>query len=224
MEQSKVAVVVGVGPGLGGALAERFAAEGYRVAQVSRSGSGTDHFSCDVTDEASLRSTFEAIREQLGPVHTLLWNVGSGVWGDIDALEPSALDLAYHTNARGLFLAAQACVADMRAQGGGNLIVTGATASLRGKPFTTAFAAGKAAQRSLAQALARKLWPEGIHVALIIVDGMVDLPRTRERMPDKGDEVFVSPDGFADAALFLCNQSRRAWTFELDVRPHVESW
>lgn len=224
MAEQRVAVVVGVGPGLGGALARRFTAEGWRVAHVSRSAEGPDRYACDVTDEAAIRATFAAIRADLGPVHTVLWNVGSGIFGDIDEITVDALDLAFHTNARGLFVAMQAVLPDLRAQGGGNVIITGATASLRGKPFTTAFSAGKGAQRNLAQALARKLWPEGIHVATIVVDGMVDLPRTRASMPDRGDEAFVSPEGFADAALFLCQQDRRAWTFELDVRPHVESW
>ena len=94
----------------------------------------------------------------------------------------------------------------------------------RGKPFTTAFAAGKAAQRSLCQSLARQLGPEGIHVALIIIDGMVDLPASRQRFADRPDAAWVSPDGYADVLLFLAKQDRRAWTFELEVRPHVESW
>lgn len=224
MAQQRVAVVVGVGPGLGGALARRFGESGWTVAHVSRRAEGPHHYACDVTDEGAVRSTIEAIRADMGPVHTLLWNVGSGIFGDIDSIDVDALDLAFHTNARGLFVAVKAILADLRAQGEGNVVITGATASLRGKPFTTAFSAGKGAQRNLAQALARKLWPEGVHVCTIVVDGMVDLPRTRAQMPDRGDEAFVSPDGFADAALFLCRQDRRAWTFELDVRPHVESW
>jgi NAD(P)-dependent dehydrogenase (short-subunit alcohol dehydrogenase family) len=112
----------------------------------------------------------------------------------------------------------------MAARGDGALIITGATASLRGKPFTTAFAAGKAAQRSLAQSLARQYGKQGVHVALIIIDGMVDLPSSRERMPDTPQEAFVSPEGFADAMSFLLRQRRSAWTFELDIRPHVEGW
>jgi NAD(P)-dependent dehydrogenase (short-subunit alcohol dehydrogenase family) len=218
--------VVGYGPGIGGAEARCFAEAGYTVAALSRSGEtdvGTG-YACDVTDEDALRATFARIHEELGPVDTLLWNVGSGMWGDIDAIGTDALDLAYQTNTRGLFLATQAVLPAMREQGSGNIIITGATASLRGKPFTTAFAAGKAAQRSLAESLARKLWPEGIHVALLIIDGMVDLPNTRKRMPDAPDAQFVSPDGVADTALFLCRQDPRAWTFQLELRPSVEAW
>lgn len=229
----QVAVVVGVGPGLGGALARRFADADWRVVCVARRAevvaalAGEVHgvgMTCDVTDETQIKALFQRIRDEVGPVHTLLWNVGSGVWGDIDNVEVAALDLALATNARGLFLAAQEVANDMRAAGGGNIIITGATASLRGKPATTAFAAGKAAQRSLAESLARTLWPQGVHVALIIVDGMVDLPVMRERFPDRPHEDWLSPDGYADAALFLCRQRRGAWTFQLEVRPNVEPW
>lgn len=228
-----VAVVLGVGPGLGGALARRFGQEGWRVVCVARRPDvvqamaeevGGVGMSCDVTDEAQLRDLFARIRDEVGPVHTLLWNVGAGVWGDIDSIDISGFDRALDTNARSLFLASQAVLGDMRAAGTGNIIITGATASLRGKPITTAFAAGKAAQRSLAESLARTLWPEGIHVGLIIVDGMVDLPAVRQRFPDRPVEDFVSPDGFAETALFLCRQRRGAWTFQLDLRPHVEPW
>lgn len=221
-----VCVVVGYGPGIGGAEARRFAEEGYTVAALSRSGK-TDvgkGYACDVTDGDALSAVFAAILADLGPIDTLLWNVGSGTWGDIDAIDATALDLSYQTNARGLFLATQAVLPSMRDNGGGNIVITGATASLRGKPFTTAFAAGKAAQRSLAESLARKLWPEGVHVALMIIDGMVDLPGTRANMPTAPDEAFVSPDGVAEAALFLCRQKRTAWTFQLELRPAIEAW
>jgi NAD(P)-dependent dehydrogenase (short-subunit alcohol dehydrogenase family) len=227
-----VAAVIGVGPGLGAALVRRFAADGYAVACVARRDAAIRSladevagkaFSADATDPGSLRTALSAIRDTLGPVHTLLWNVGSGVFGDIDQLEPSALELALGTNAEGLFVAVKDCLPDLRACRG-NVIVTGATASLRGKPFTTAFAAGKAAQRSLAESLARTLWPDGVHVALIIVDGMVDIPATRQRFPDRPDGAFISPDAYADTAAFLCRQHPSAWTFQLEVRPSVETW
>jgi len=225
--------VIGVGPGNGAALARRFADDGYLVACVARSAQkvqdlaaeiGGRGYAADARDEASLQALFETIRADLGPVHTLLWNVGSGIFGDIDEIGTDALDLAYETNTRGLMTSVKATLPDMRGAGGGNIIITGATASLRGKPFTTAFAAGKAAQRSLAESLARKLWPENIHVALIIVDGMVDLPSTRANFGDRPDAAFVSPEGLADAAAFLCAQDPRAWSFQLEVRPSLEEW
>lgn len=233
MADKPVCVVFGVGPGLGGAAARAFAESGWTVAAVARSADkvatvaeavGGRGYTADATDEASIRSALQRIAADMGPVDTLCWNVGSGVFGDLDQIDVDAMDLSFDTNARGLFVAAQEVVGPMRAAGAGNILITGATASLRGKPFTTAFAAGKAAQRSLAQSLARQLWPEGIHVSLVIVDGMVDLPRTRAQMPDKPDAAFISPDAYANTLLFLARQDRRAWTFELEVRPHIETW
>lgn len=100
----------------------------------------------------------------------------------------------------------------------------GATASLRGGPRTAAFAPAKAAQRSLAESMARTLWPTGIHVALIVIDAVVDLPRTRQNMPDKPDEFFLAPDDMATSAVWLAKQPRSAWSFEIGVRPFGEKW
>lgn len=232
-ESSKTALVVGVGPGLGAAAARRLKAEGYRVALASRTASklealatelGGMAVSIDATDPASVRAGIAAVEEAYGPIHAVVWNVGSGLFGDLEKVDLDGLDRGFGTNARGLFVLAKTLLPAMAERGDGALIITGATASLRGKPFTTAFAAGKAAQRSLAQSFARQYGKHGVHVALIIVDGMVDLPRTRASMPDTPAEAFVSPDGYADAVAFLLGQRRSAWTFELDIRPHVENW
>jgi len=231
MSDAPVCVVVGVGPGLGEALARRFAAAGWRVALMARTVSkvvalaeelGGIGVACDATDEDSIKAAFASVRAQLGEIDTLLWNVGSGVFGTIDNIGIDGMELAWRTNALGLFIAAKEVIPGMRAAGAGNIIVTGATASRRGKPFTTAFAAGKAAQRSLCQSLARQLGPEGIHVALMIIDGGVMPPP--ERRGDKPVEAFLSPPDVAQTALHLVQQPRSAWTFELEMRPHLESW
>jgi len=231
MSEQPVCVVVGVGPGLGEALARAFAGSGWRVVLMARTASklhalaeelGGVGVACDVMDNDAITAAFAAVRERLGPIHTLVWNVGSGVFGDLDKVGVDAMNLAWGTNALGLFVAAQAVVDDMRAAGEGNILVTGATASRRGKPFTTAFAAGKAAQRSLCQSLGRQLGPEGIHVALTIIDGMV-LPGP-ERRGDRPVASFIAPVDAARTVLYLAQQPRSAWTFELEVRPHVEAW
>lgn len=229
----RIALVVGVGPGLGTATARRLHADGYRVAVASRNSERLEGLareldglavSIDAMDPSSVEAGVAAVQEALGPIHTVVWNVGGGVFGTLEAVDTDGLDLALGTNTRGLFVLAKRLLPQMAERGDGALIITGATASLRGKPFTTAFAAGKAAQRSLAQSLAREWGPRGIHVALVIVDGMVDLPNTRARMPDRAAETFLSPDGFADTVSFLLRQARSAWTFELDLRPHLEAW
>lgn len=232
-DAKRTALVVGVGPGLGTAAAKRLHADGFRVAVAARSAdklaalaSELDGVAVpiDATDPASVEAGIAEVETALGPIHTVVWNVGSGVFGTLEAVDSKGLDLAFDTNTRGLFTLAKTLVPAMAERGDGALIITGATASLRGKPFTTVFAAGKAAQRSLAQSLAREWGKHGVHVALIIVDGMVDLPKTRERMPDRDPATFLSPDGYAHAVSFLVSQPRSAWTFELDLRPHLESW
>jgi len=234
MAERPVCAVVGIGPGNGQAFARRFGDDGYAVALLSRSTELSESiaselpeakaFACDVGDPASIAGAFAEVREQLGDVDVLLYNVGSGIFGTIDDISAEQFELAWKINCRGLYLTAKEVIGPMRDKGEGKILVTGATASLRGKPNTTAFASAKAAQRSLAQSLARQLGPEGIHVALVIVDGMVDLPRTREQMPDKDDEEFLQPDHIADAMAYLAHQPKSAWSFELDVRPFVEQW
>ncbi|MFN3197162.1 MAG: SDR family NAD(P)-dependent oxidoreductase [Bradymonadia bacterium] len=233
MADQKVCVVAGVGPGLGLALVKAFAAEGYAVAALARNidaldalvGSidGAYAFACDVTDEAGVHSTFEAIRSQLGPISALMYNAGSGVWGTLDDIEVANLEMSWRVNTLGLFHLTRAAIADLRATKGA-LGITGATAALRGKPKTLAFASSKAAQRSMAQSFARQLGPEGVHVFYAIIDGMIDLPKTRQMMPDAPEDFFLKPDEIAAAYVQVAHQPQSAWTFELDLRPYREQW
>jgi NAD(P)-dependent dehydrogenase (short-subunit alcohol dehydrogenase family) len=229
-----VCAVVGIGPGNGAALARRFAREGYAVALLARSRDTSQAlatelgdaraYACDVADQASVKAAFGAIRADLGEVEVVAYNAGSGTWGTIDDITPEAFEASWRVNALGLFLVAQEVIPAMKAKGAGSIVVIGATASRRGMPRTTAFAPAKAAQRSLAEAMARHLWPLGIHVSLIILDGVVDLERTRKAMPDKPDDFFVSPDGVAETAWWLTQQPRSAWSFEVEARPFGEKW
>jgi len=229
-----VCAVVGVGPGNGAALAKRFSSEGFGVALLARTLGLTTElaaqlpdaraYACDVTDPPSVEHTFGAIQRELGQIEVLVYNAGSGVWGTVDEIKPRDLESAFRVNASGLLACAQAVIAPMRANGKGSIVVIGATASRRGVPRTAAFAPAKAAQRSLAESMARHLWPAGIHVSLIIVDGVVDLPRTREWMKDKPDSFFIQPNDIAATAFHLTRQPRSAWSFEVEARPFGESW
>jgi len=233
-EKKKVCVVVGVGVGNGAELARRFSEDGYAVAMLARSRKVTGPleqelkdaraFECDISDPKSISETFAAIRRELGEVDVVSYNVGSGVFGALDDVTAEDFEMGWRLNGLGLFLVAKEVVPAMRKAKSGAIIVTGATASRRGVPRTTAFAPAKAAQKSLCEALARQLGPEGIHVALIIVDGVVDLPRTRQMMKDKPDDFFVKPRGVAELASMLVKQDRSAWTFEAEARPFGESW
>lgn len=229
-----VAVIAGVGPGNGAALAQRFAAAGYAVALLARSRDSFETlaaelesargYACDVGDAAAVAAAFASIRRDLGEVDALLFNAGSGVFLDVEAITPEQFEQAWRINALGALLCSQQVIPAMKAKGRGSIIFIGATASRRGNVMTAAFAPAKAAQRSLAESMARKLWPSGIHVALIIVDGVVDLPRTRKAMPDKPDDAFVDPAGVAEIAFQLGEQPRRAWSFEVEARPYTEKW
>lgn len=181
-------------------------------------------FGCDLADPGSVNNVFSAILETIGVPEVVIYNAGSGVFGT--ALETSYEDFeaAWRVNAAGLFSVARAVVPAMVEQGGGSLLVTGATASLRGGAKFAAFSAAKAAQRNLTQSLARLLGEKGIHVALVIIDGVVDLPRTRKRFPDKPDSFFLKPEAIAETYYHLSQQDKSAWSFEVDVRPHGETW
>ena len=229
-----VCVVVGVGVGNGAALARAFAGDGMAVALLARSTQFTSAlaaelgdaraYACDVADPESIADAFARIRDELGEPATVLYNAGSGVWGDVESVTLDDFEQAWRINARGAFAVAKQIVPAMKAAGSGTIIFIGATASRRGGPRTAAFAPAKAAQRSLAESMARSLWPAGIHVALIVVDAVVDLPRTRAMMSDKPDDFFMKPDDMAATALWLARQPRSAWTFEADVRPFGETW
>jgi NAD(P)-dependent dehydrogenase (short-subunit alcohol dehydrogenase family) len=229
-----VCVVVGVGPGNGAAFARRFAAEGYAVALLARrtdfSGElastlpGARAYTCDVSNAESVARAFAAVRTDLGDVDVLVYNAGSGVWGNIEEVSAADFETSWRVNTLGAFLVSKQVVGPMKAKKKGSIVFIGATASRRGVPRTTAFAPAKAAQRSLAEAMARHLWPSGVHVAVIIVDGAVDLAGTRQRMPDKPDAFFIKPDDVADTAFWLTRQPPSAWSFEVEARPFGESW
>ncbi len=230
----KVCVIIGVGPGNGTAFARRFAADGYRVALLGRTQAKLDAaaseapgslaVTCDAADPASVRAALAQVRERLGPVDVLLYNAGAGQWGTFSEIDAEGLEAGWRVNVLGLMTAGQAVAEEMIARGSGAIVVTGATASLRGAAGTAAFAPAKAGQRALAQAMAKHLGPKGVHVAYVIVDGVIDLPSTRQRMSDKADDFFLDPDRIAEAVHFLAHQDRRGWTFEMDLRPFAERW
>jgi NAD(P)-dependent dehydrogenase (short-subunit alcohol dehydrogenase family) len=229
-----VCVIVGAGPGNGAAFARQFSRAGHKVALLARRQdaldaltreiAGTRAYACDATDPADAARVFARIREELGPPQTLIYNASTREFGDIDATTPEGFEGAWRVNAYGCLLAVQQVIPAMRAAGSGSIIVIGATASLKGAADFVAFAAAKAAQRSLTQSLARRLGPEGIHVAYAIIDAMVDMPASRAMMPDAPDSFFARPDDIAESVYFLSRQPRSAWTFELDLRPYGESW
>ena len=229
-----VCVILGAGPGNGAAIATKFSDEGYRVALCARNEKQLNEialhikdasvYSYDVRDPDAPKRVFAEIRRQVGPVDILVYNAGAGAFANIDDATPEEFQAAWEVNTRGLFLAAKEVIPDMRAAGRGNIVAIGATASLTGNAGFVPFASAKAAQRSLLQSMARHLGPERIHVSYVIVDGIINLERTRKLMPDKPDEFFMEPAQIAESVYFLTQQPSQAWTFELDLRPYGEKW
>lgn len=231
---NKTCVVMGVGPGNGEAFVRRFCGEGFEVAMLARSEdylrhleqtvTGAHAFPCDLMEPGQVTSVLAAIESKLGPVSVLLYNAGGGVFKTVEEASLEDFEANWRINVQGLVAATKAALPQLRQHDTASIIITSASAATRGRANTAPFASAKAAQRSLAQSLARQLGPERIHVANVVIDGMVDLPRTRNYLPEKPDDFFLKPEAVADAVWSLCQQDPSAWTFELDLRPFAETW
>ncbi len=229
-----VCVIVGVGSGNGAAFADQFSKAGYHLALLARHTSFTDElatqlgnassYECDVTSVSSITQTFQRIQKEQGEIDVLIYNAGSGTWGNIEDITAQQFEDAWSVNAKGLLMVSQQVIPSMKKRGQGSIVVIGATASRRGGIKTAAFAPAKAAQRSLTESMARHLWPLGIHVALVIIDGIIDLPKTRSNLPDKPDSFFLKPADIAATVYWLTQQPSSAWSFEVEARPFGEAW
>jgi NADP-dependent 3-hydroxy acid dehydrogenase YdfG len=232
-----VAVVLGVGPGLGASLARRFA-QNYSVAISARNADylrtlGTElraaggdvlEVPADMSDRAQVENAFKTIRAQLGATEILIYNAGAGPFGNLAEIAPEQYEYSWRVNAWGAFLSAKQVVPDMITSGRGVILFTGATAGMKAGARSAAFGPAKFALRGLAQALARDLGPKGIHVAWINVDGIIDIPATRERMAHLRDEDVLKPAAIAETYWHLAHQDPSAWTMELEVRPFKEKF
>jgi NAD(P)-dependent dehydrogenase (short-subunit alcohol dehydrogenase family) len=230
----KVCVISGVGPGTGTALARRFAGGGYRVAMLARNAErlaaleteipGAKAYACDVSEAAQVETAAAAIRADLGEPSVLIHNAVGGAFGSFLDIDPEVLQRNFAANTMGLLHLARAVAPAMIAAGRGAILVTGNTSALRGRPGFAGFAPTKAAQRILAESMARDLGPKGVHVAYVVIDAVIDVPWTRERFKDKPDEFFIQPSAIADEAWHTVHQDRSAWSFNVEIRPYGETW
>ncbi len=230
----KVCVVAGVGPGNGTAFTRRFAREGYRVAMLARSEErlakleaeipGARGYAVDIGEREGVVDTFERIRAELGSVDVLIHNAAAGAFNAFMDLQPETLELTFRNNVMSLLHCGQAAVPQMLESGGGAIIAIGNTSAWRGIANYAGFAPTKAAQRILAQSMARSLGPQGIHVAYVVVDAVIDVPWARQVFKDRPDEFFIQPDAIAETVHHLVHQDRTAWSFEVDLRPFGEKW
>jgi NAD(P)-dependent dehydrogenase (short-subunit alcohol dehydrogenase family) len=235
---ASVALVTGVGPGLGAALVRRFVRGGHAVAMAARSRDFVDKLAAEMNAEGGktlvvtadigvpdqVDSVFELVRSRLGTPDVLLYNAGNADWGSVTEISAEQYEAAWRVNAYGAFLCAKACAPDMIAHGRGVMLFTGATAGVKAGAKSVAFGPAKFAVRGLAQSLARDLGPRGVHVAYINIDGIIDIPHIRARMPSLKDEDTLKPAAIAETYWQLANQDRSAWTQELELRPFKEKF
>ena len=234
----RVAAVLGVGPGLGAAVARRFAGEGFAVAMMARrevslaeirqdiegDGGTALPISTDATEAYSVAAAFDRVAAELGDPEVLVYNAGAFQMGGILEISPNQFDECFRANCAGAFYAAREVLPAMVEAGHGTILLTGASAALRGKARFSALAVGKFGLRALAQSMAREFGPQGIHVSHVIIDGQINTPRIQEMMPDREEHTLLSPDAIAETYWQLHAQDRTAWTLESDLRPSVESF
>lgn len=240
--KSQVALIVGAGDATGGAIAKRFAREGYSVCVTRRdkdklqdlvreieSSGGTVHpFGSDARKEDETVALFDSIERDIGELAVAVFNVGGNVRFPIAETTARVYTKVWEMAAFAGFLMGREAAKRMTPRGRGTIIFTGATASLRGGAGFAAFAGAKHALRALAQSMARELGPQGIHVAHIVIDGAIDTAFIRESFPEayaKRDQGgILSPDHIAEMYWMLHCQPKDTWTHELDLRPWMEKW
>ena len=232
---TRTAVIAGVGPGLGEALARKFVDEGCHVGLFARSGDYLDDLAADlgddalavptdITDPEAVDAGFEAVREAFGPVDILVNHASGGSWKGLRDISREEFEQAWRVSSYGALCCSQAAVDDMLAGDGGTIIFTGATSAIRGRDGAVGFSAAKFANRGLAESMARELGPEGIHVAHVVLDGQILTPAAERQQPDRDAEEFLDPKAIAETYWHLVEQDRSAWSLEVDLRPHVEEF
>ena len=226
------AVIVGVGSGLSAALARKCSAEGMRVFLAARDTqklaglvkeTGATAIACDATKIDDVANLFATVDASSGSLDLVVYNASGRARGPIVDLDPAAVEQAVKVTAFGGFLVAQQAARRMVKQGHGTILLTGASAAVKGYPNSSSFAMGKFALRGLAQSLARELQPKNIHIGHIVIDGGIAKdadPRANERGPDG----LLDPNAIADTYLSLHRQPRSAWTWEIELRPWIETF
>lgn len=239
-DNRNTALVVGAGPGLGSALARRFARAGMKVAAARRNpgalglltrelGANCRAYACDATDERAVQELFSSVSAELGPPRLTVFNAGAFVRKGILETSAEEFERCWRNGCLGGFLVGREAVRAMLGAktGGrhrGTIIFTGATASLRGGANFHNLAVGKFGLRALAQSMAREFQPQGIHVAHVIIDGQIESERPGRSVAERGVDAVLSPDAIAEAYYQLHRQPPNAWTLELDLRPYVEKF
>src|SRR3984893_18542260 len=237
MADYKVAVVAGVGSGIGARFVETFAQAGYRIVALARNADSLEQiraglgvlaercvfWATDITDPEQVKKAFLRVRNECGPVNLLICNAGGGAKrGSFLDITPQEFLKNLHGQALGPFLCAKEAIPDMLAHGGGTIAYIGATSSVKGYAKSSAFATGKFALRALAQCNAREFGPKGIHVFHVIIDGGIDaIPPGENREVKPG---LLDPRAIARVVAQVAAQPRDTWMHEFDIRPSEENF
>ena len=233
MAERETALIVGAGRGLSASLARLFTSEGMAVALAARDpaklaglaeGCGAKAYRCDASEPADVSALFERLSADLGAPDVVVYNPSARQRGPIAELDPAQVKDAIMISCYGGFLVGQAAAKAMLAKGGGTILFTGASASVKGYANSASFAMGKFGLRGLAQSMARELAPKNIHVGHFVIDGGIALkPDDPRADPDRPD-AWLDPDAIAQAYLQVHRQHRSAWTWEIELRPWVETF
>lgn len=230
MADQEVAVVVGGGPGLSASLVRLFTGEGMKAAIAARNpdklkglaeSTGCRAYRCDAVVPEEVNDLFTRVSQDLGDPTVVVFNASARARGPLTELEPGAVRDALLVTCYGGFLVGQAAAASMLRTGGGTILFTGASASVKGYANSASFAMGKFGLSGLTQSMARELQPQNIHVAQIVIDGGIDSPR---KGPASGPDAWLSPDSIAETYLHLHRQHRSAWASLIELRPWVEKF
>lgn len=233
-DQQRHCLLIGIGPGTGAACARRFAADGYKVSMISRSEerlaafaeeiANTIPYAADIADSDGFRSTLETIKSEQGLPDVIIFNATQATFGTYVDIPIEKFERNFRVNTAGLLITAQVFGPAMAERGNGAIVVTGNTAATRGKPNYVGWAPTKAAQRILAEGLARDLGPQGVHVAYVIIDAIIDMPFARRRWDHLPEEAFAKPADLADQIYNVAHQPKSAWSFLVELRPFGETW
>jgi NADP-dependent 3-hydroxy acid dehydrogenase YdfG len=230
----KIALVTGVGPATGSAIVRRLVAGGYEVAMLARSQerlqrleaelNGVIGYSVDVTNAARLDEVLNKVANDLGDPEVVIHNAVGGAFGDFREIDPAVLEQNFQVNVMAFLHLARRTAPAMIREARGVIIASGNTSAFRGKANFAGFAPTKAAQRILAESIARDLGPRGIHVAYVMVDGVIDMEWTRAKLSGAPDDFFIQPAAIANEIWHVAHQPRSAWSFNIEVRPFGETW
>ena len=232
MADKEIALIVGTGPGLSASLARLFASEGMAVAVAARetakleglvADTGARAYACDATDAGAVGALFRKVTGDLGVPNVVVYNASGRERGPVTELDPVAVERAIAVSCFGGFLVGQAAAKAMIPAGRGSILFTGASASVKGYANSSCFAMGKFGLRGLAQAMARELAPQNVHVAHFVIDGGIG-DADDKRAAGRGPDGLLHPDEIARTYLHAHRQQRSAWTWEFELRPWVENF